>query len=212
MKPPTPTYKNIKLLGTKLDTRCDIQARKTKVWQPIKKNSHFFKSKRLSAEHKVRIYRTYIEPILLYNSETWSLTQTLEDSLDAFHRRLLRIALNYKYPKIIKNDHLYNLTKEIPISVKIKKRRIALFGHILRLHPDTPAQKALSYYMDPHKRPVGRPPLTWLALISKDMKSTMTHHKIKTPLNKKSLEKLRTLASDRIVWRGEQSRSMKSNL
>ena len=118
MKPPTPTYKNIKLLGTKLDAKCDIQSRKTKVWQPIKINSHFFKSKRLSAEHKVPIYRTYIEPILLYNSETWSLTQTQENSLDAFHRRLLRIALNYKYPKIIKNDHLYNLTKEIPISMK----------------------------------------------------------------------------------------------
>ena len=39
MKPPVPSYKNIKLLGTKLDTKCDIQARKTKVWDPIKNSS-----------------------------------------------------------------------------------------------------------------------------------------------------------------------------
>ena len=35
-KAPEPSYKSIKLLGTKLDTTCDIASRKTKVWQPIK--------------------------------------------------------------------------------------------------------------------------------------------------------------------------------
>ena len=212
MKAPEPSYKNIKLLGTKLDTKCDILARKAKVWEPIKKNSHIFKSKRISALHKIRVYRTYVEPLLLYNSETWTLTKTQEQSLDAFHRRLLRIALNYRYPKIIKNSHLYNLSKEIPISEKIKKRRLALFGHILRLHQDTPAQKALDYYMIPCKRPVGRPPTTWLSVITKDLKSTLMKHEIKKPLNKKSLQKLRILASDNILWREEIARSMKCQL
>ena len=155
----------------------------------------------------------YVWPcLLLYNSETWTLTKTQEQSLDAFHRRLLRIALNYRYPKIIKNSHLYNLSKEIPISEKIKKRRLALFGHILRLHQDTPAQKALDYYMIPCKRPVGRPPTTWLSVITKDLKSTLMKHEIKKPLNKKSLQKLRILASDNILWREEIARSMKCQL
>ena len=36
-KPPESSYKNIKLLGTKLDTKCDISTKKAKVWDPIRK-------------------------------------------------------------------------------------------------------------------------------------------------------------------------------
>ena len=129
----------------------------------------FFRSKRLNNHHKIKIFRTYIETTLLYNSETWSLTATLENSLNAFHRRLLRIAINARYPKIVSNEKLYKITNEIPISEKIKKRRLALLGHVLRLDPDTPAQRALQYYFTPHRRPVGRPPLTWVALVTKDL-------------------------------------------
>ena len=147
----------------------------------------------------------------MYNSETWALTSTLEKSLDAFHRRLLRIALNIRYPKIISNQHLYNLTKETPLSVRIKKRRLALFGHILRLPPDTPAQQALQFYLTANRRPVGRP-LTWLALITKDLTHTLRHHNIKTPLNQNSLNRLSVLAKDNSTWRREIERSMESNL
>ena len=129
--PPEPSYKNIKLLGTKLDTKKDIDSRKSKVWDRIKKFSKYFKSKRLSIGHKVRVYRTYIEPLLLYNTETWTLTSKLTDAIDSFHRRLLRIAINIKYPRIIKNEKLYTLTQEIPLSQKIRKRRLTLLGHIL---------------------------------------------------------------------------------
>ena len=160
----------------------------------------------------MKLYKTYIEPILLYNSETWTLTTTLEKSLDAFHRKLLRIALNYIYPKIISNEKLYHLSKEIPLSQKIKKRRLSLLGHILRLHPDTPAQKALNLFMIPHKRPVGRPPVTWISLITKDLKNTLDHHNINSPLNETSLDKLKTIAADKDLWRLEISRNMERNL
>ena len=36
------SYKDIKLLGTKLDTKKDIAARKAKVWQPFRKFRHVF--------------------------------------------------------------------------------------------------------------------------------------------------------------------------
>ena len=212
MSAPEPNYKDIKLLGSKLNTQKDISTRKNKVWQPIQKYRHHFKSKRLSTQHKVRIFKTYVETTLLYNSETWALTSTLEKSLDAFHRRLLRIALNIRYPKTISNQHLYNLTKQTPISERIKKRRLALFGHILRLPPDTPAQQALHFYLTPHRRPVGRPPLTWLALVTKDLRHTLIHHNIKTPLNKNSIDRLSVIAKDNTAWRIEIERSMESNL
>ena len=173
---------------------------------------HFFKSKRLSTKHKVKIYKTYVETTLLYNSETWAMTEKQEDSLNSFQRRLLRIALNIKYPKIISNSKLYSITKEIPISEKIKRRRLALLGHILRLDVDTPAQKALQFYLTPHKRPAGRPVTTWVQIITKDIKNTTKHHNIKTPLTQTSLQKLIEIAKDNVRWKQEIVRCMKRDL
>ena len=53
---------------------------------------------------------------LLYNSETWTLTYTKEKLIDAFHRGLLRISINVRYPKIIKSTKLYTLTQQTPLS------------------------------------------------------------------------------------------------
>ena len=66
--------------------------------------------------------------------------------------------------------------------------------------------------MTPHKRPAGRPPLTWVAVITKDITKTLTHHNIKKPLTKKSLEKLSVIARDNSLWRREIVRNMEDAL
>ena len=38
----------------------------------------------ISFSTKVRLYLTYIQPVLLYGAETWALTRALEDKVDAF--------------------------------------------------------------------------------------------------------------------------------
>ena len=181
------------------------------VWNPVRKCSAFFRSKRLSASHKIRVIKTYVEPVLLYNSGTWIMTQNQELLIDSFHRRLLRLSLNIRYPKTISTEKLYTLTQEIPLSDRIRKRRLVLFGHILRLHQETPAQRALQYFMTPHKRRVGRPNTTWIDVITKDLEKTLTFHRIKTPLNLASLERLKILAEDRTLWRKEVARSKGRN-
>ena len=108
-----------------------------------------------------------------------------------------------RYLKIIKNEKLYSTTQESPISTKFRKSRLALFGHIIRLDPNNPAQGAIKYYVTPHKCPVGRPPLTWMALITKDLQSTLTHYKIKSPLNPLSLQILSEIGKDKAQWRLE---------
>ena len=80
---------------------------------------------------------------------------------------------------------------------------MVLLRHILRLDSDTPPQKGLKYYVNPHKLPVGRPPLTWIALITKDFTQTLKHHNIKTPLNRNSLDRIILLPKDNCAWRKE---------
>ena len=48
----------------------------------------------ISIEVKVRSFNCYVSSVFLYNCETW---KTLENTIDSFQRRLLRIAvLNVK--------------------------------------------------------------------------------------------------------------------
>ena len=48
----------------------------------------------ITTEVKVRSFNCYVSSVFLYNCETW---KTLENTIDSFQRRLLRIAvLNVK--------------------------------------------------------------------------------------------------------------------
>ena len=54
---------------------------------------------------KVQLYHIYIQPVLLYGSETWALTRALQDKVDAFDNMCLRRILRIPY-----TDHVTNAT------------------------------------------------------------------------------------------------------
>ena len=83
---------------------------------------------------------------------------------------LLSNPLNgFVYPKLISNEELYRLTKQIPWSAVCRERRLKLLGHIMRLHEQSPAAQAFSNALQPAKAKIGRPKLTWLKLITQDL-------------------------------------------
>jgi hypothetical protein len=49
-----------------------------------------FQSKQIHRNNKIRLYKTLIKPILSYRSVTWTLTQTTEQRLNTFERKILR--------------------------------------------------------------------------------------------------------------------------
>jgi uncharacterized heparinase superfamily protein len=49
-----------------------------------------FRSKQIHRNNKTRLHKTLIEPILCYGSVTWTLTQTSEQMLNMFERKILR--------------------------------------------------------------------------------------------------------------------------
>ena len=110
-KPPTPEnpapdWKKCKLLGSLLDTTKDIERRKGLALSSMQAFEYVFKSKRISTELKIRTFSTYTASIFLFNSELWALTETLQNSIDSFHRRLLRKVINIRWPKLISNNKL----------------------------------------------------------------------------------------------------------
>lgn len=153
MSYPNDTWKNCKLLGSLLDTKSDIKRRKGLVIVAMKKHKQLYKSKHLSRKQKIRHFNTFIQSIMLYNSELWTTTDTINKTVDAFHRRQLRYALNITWPKtIITNDKLYEITEVTPWSETIEARRLSWLGHLMRLDPDTPARKAMAIALQPTTR------------------------------------------------------------
>ena len=100
----------------------------------------------------------------------------------------------------ISNNELYARTKCEPWSEIIRGRRLTWLGHLMRLHPETPARKALKEYLRKVKRPQGRPKTTWMQTVRQDLTSIG----IKLDLSKEAqtLKRLSELTHDRKNWRG----------
>lgn len=158
-----------KYLGSLLDSGKDITRRKILAQNVYNKLKDVFESKKVSLATKVRLLKSHVQSIFLYNSEIWTVTKKLESEIDVFQRNLLRQILNIKWPKKITNDKLYKITKQKPWSKEVKRRRLNWFGHLMRLPEQTPAKRALREYQRCVRKPRGKTKTTWLDVIDKDM-------------------------------------------
>jgi len=86
-----------------------------------------FRSK-IHRNNKIRLYRTLIKPVLCYGSITWTLTQTSEQMLNTFERKILRRIYGPTHERGCWrprwNTELYSLYKEPNIVEDIKIRRL----------------------------------------------------------------------------------------
>jgi len=199
-------WKDCKLLGSKIDTQKDIERRKGIAIGTMNEMKHIFKSRRTKMKTKIRTFEGYISSVFLYNCELWTMNKTIEDAIDAFHRRLLRYAINIYWPRKISNEKLYKKTNVKPWSVIIMKRRMSWLGHLMRLPKEVPARKALQEALRPSKRPRGKPQSTWLSTIKKDLEEGKIMSKAEMKNPEVFLRKLEEITEDRSQW-GEASRS-----
>ena len=140
--------------------------------------------------------------VFLYNSELWTLTDTLEKKIDSFHRKLLRSVINICWPKLISNERLYAKTEATKWSVIIRKKRLNWLGHLMRLDRHTPVRLALFETVQRGRRKRGRPRLMWMMLIEKDLELgdiKLDFKDKRTPEEKITV--LEGLTEDRSKWR-----------
>ena len=132
-----------------------------------------------------------------------------EHNLDSFHRQQLRAALYIKFPHVISNSDLYQRTNEIPLTLAILKNKWKLFGHILRLHPQTPAQQSMRHYFSPHQNSSfrGRQRITLPITLDKDLVRASEHfsfsqrYGLQQFQSLQDLERLIKLGHDRQLWK-----------
>ena len=141
------SWRKNKTLGSMLCSTTDVTAR------CIQGNVAFHSLRKLWSRRtkiplktRLRLYNAYCVSIMLYNSNSWAVTKAMLDKLDACHRRHLRSITGHCWPKsLISNKALYELCNEEPLSTKVAKQRWSMLGHVLRMDPNTPAQRSLDF-------------------------------------------------------------------
>ena len=96
----------------------DFEIRKESAWKAALSLNRIWKSKILSRNTVLRIFKSTVESVLLYGSETWSMTKVLNKRLDGCYTKLLRYIFNIKWTQHISNIELYG--KLDPISTVLK--------------------------------------------------------------------------------------------
>jgi len=136
----TAEVSNFKYLGSYMEsTEADLKARKAVAWKALNSMSSVWKS-HISHSVKQSFFRATVETVLLYGCEAWTLTPTLERSLNGCYTRMLRAALNVKWWQHVPNSELYdNLPK---VGNKVAARKAGLVGHCSR-QPELPAGKVI---------------------------------------------------------------------
>ena len=197
-------WRTTKKLGSLLGCHEDMKRRIQLSYAAFNNIKKIWFHRKIHINKKLQLYKSLVKPILLYNSGTWGLTKKEQNELDVTHRRQLRTVSNNKR---ICNKKLYDQCNEENISSTIKKNKWQLFGHILRLPKNTPANEAMEYYFKitkKMKKYSGTPRTTLPTSIDKDIKQTVTNHPdlpVKQFTSTKDLEDLRNLAQERDVWK-----------
>ena len=157
--------KDFMYLGSWVDSsQKDISTRIAKAWSALSKINTIWKSP-MNNNLKIQLFRSTVETVLLYGSNTWTLTKTLARKLDGTYTRLLRAALNVSWRQHLTDDELYaNLPK---VTDTIKERRLRFSGHCRRREEEV-IHKLLLWEPSHGRRGRGRPLRTYINQLCDD--------------------------------------------
>ena len=137
-------------------------------------------------------------------------TQTLENNLDLFQRKLLRRIINVKWPRAVANKDLYARTEMKPWSITMQRKRLTWFSHLRPLPAKAPAWKILKSFINLIKKPSERQKTTWVSQVLKEIK-LLTNLPLKDDITK-NIEILEVACYDRGDWRSAVSSMMLTRL
>ena len=184
-------------LGSMLCGKADINRRISLGYASFAKYQKTWSTK-IPLKKRLMLYDALVVSVMMYNSNSWAVPNSVLDKLDIVHRRHLRLILNYKYPNIISNENLYKRCNVEPLSARVARSRWRMLGHVLRGPEDGPAFSSMKFAVNtldlPGRR--GRPQSNLFSLIQRDLvKNNLNIH------NSDDLFALRTIAQNRAKWR-----------
>ena len=83
--------------------------------------------------NNMRLFRATVEKIAAYELESDPMTPSLCRQVDASNRRMVQAALGITWPETMLTEELSQRARLTPLCRTIRKRRLRLFGHMIRM-------------------------------------------------------------------------------
>ena len=119
----------------------------------------------MSRETKVRLCQATVESLLLYGSDTWTMTLALEKSLNGCYTSMLRAVLDVKWYHHVPNSEVYRNTNKVGDTVAARGMQLA--GHCFR-HKKLPASDLIIWAPSQGARTRGRRRITCIDVLKRE--------------------------------------------
>ena len=80
---------------------------------------------KLTFATKIRLYNTFVLPVLMYGSEAWTMTASNSAKLDACDQSCLRKICGVHWNRHVTNAEIRRRTNQLPVNKLIAKRRLS---------------------------------------------------------------------------------------
>ena len=166
----------------------DFLVRKAKAWAACHKMRNIWQSD-LRRDLKISLFQATVESILLYGSETWTMTESLRKKIDGCYTRMLWMVLdsNWKVRRRTRQTNAQTYGNLQRVTTKIQQRRMRLAGHLHR-HPELVGHKLVLWEPTHGRRLQGGHKITFVDTLRKD-----------TDL--RCVDEIGTLMNNRGLWR-----------
>ncbi|PSN37327.1 hypothetical protein C0J52_20873 [Blattella germanica] len=92
-----------------------------------------FGKKEISQKTKLQVYKSVIEPVLLYGGESWSVGGRDIRSVGTVEMKFYRRIMGKTRRDRIRNDRIRESLKQESVKQKLEKRQLKWFGHVVRM-------------------------------------------------------------------------------
>lgn len=152
-------------------------------------NQKFINKKEITKQTKIKVFNTIYRPVLTYGCESWNLSISQKDKIQAMEMKYLRRVLGVTKEDRIRNIQIREELGVKPVTHFIEMRQLSWWGHIQRMNNNR--QVKLVYEARPQtKRKRGRPRKTWNQEISRILQE-----------KGKTWEEAKKLAKNRKEWK-----------
>lgn len=163
-----------KYLGVKIQKTGTMEAElndrleaATKLYYSL--NNAFIRKKEVSRKTKIIVYKTIFKSVLLYGSESWTLSKRMASKVQAIEMKFLRGVKGITKRDKIRNSKIREDLEVKPIQDDIHRRQLRWFGHLIRMGEERTVKKIWQSRTQ-LRRPRGRPKKTWDAQIDELLK------------------------------------------
>ena len=145
-----------------------VKMRVAVAWSKWRELAGLLRNSNIPLKYRATVYDSCIRSALLYPSETWPLTQTLETMIRSCDRRMIRMMTGTSLMDRVSSDDLLRRCGLLDVIKVISVRRLRWYGHVAR-RSNTEELGRVFCMMVEGRRPRGRPKKTWMNCVEQDL-------------------------------------------